>query len=483
MRLLLITLLLSLAATAAELADDLKARRARLMDQLGPRTMLLIQSAPERIYSLDVEHEYRQDSNFYYLTGLDQPESTLILMPGNKGRREVLFVKEKNPAREHWTGRVVTKDQATERTGIETVYTNNDLSRFLETILAGNPFSLDRFLPPSPDFDVFLKAVIDGEAKLAIAYDEASRIAAPVNYALGFANQLRDRFPGLVLRNVSPLIYALRRIKTPYERKVLEQSVLISSDAHLAGMRAARSGAYEYNVKAAIEQVYRDRGALGWGYPSITGSGPNATILHYSKSNRRMDAGDLILVDAAANYQYYTGDITRTYPVSGKFSDAQKDIYRIVLDAQTQAMQIAKAGTPRRDVHVKTEEVIKQGLLRLGLITDASGDQFRTWYTHGSVHYLGIDVHDVGDQNATLQPGVAFVIEPGIYIREDGLESLPKTKENQAMIEKVRPAFEKYRNIGIRIEDSFLLTEDGLKHLSSRVPRTIEEIEATLAKR
>ncbi|MBL8174026.1 MAG: M24 family metallopeptidase, partial [Bryobacterales bacterium] len=289
--------------------------------------------------------------------------------------------------------------------------------------------------------------------------------------------------PGLTVTNATRQVHALRQVKSAYEKRMLRWSAEVSSEAHLAGMRAAKPGAQEYAVKAAIEEVYRRRGALSPGYPSITGSGPNATILHYAKAGRRMDAGDLMLVDAAANTGYYTVDITRTYPVSGKFSEAQKELYRLVLEAQNEAMKVARAGAKPFDVHRKTEDVIKAGLLRLGLITDASGDQFRTWYTHGAVHYLGIDVHDVGDSNVPLADGHAFVIEPGIYVRPDALETLEKTEENVAFAAKVKGAFEKYKGIGIRIEDSFILNADGLEWLSKGVPRTVEEIEAFLAGR
>jgi Xaa-Pro aminopeptidase len=196
-----------------------------------------------------------------------------------------------------------------------------------------------------------------------------------------------------------------------------------------------------------------------------------------------MHTGDLILVDAAANYQYASGDITRTYPVNGTFSPLQRDIYAIVLQAQDEGMKVAKAGASLEDIHKKTVEVVKAGLLKLGLITDTSGDQYRMWYTHGASHYIGIDVHDVGDRRTPLAPGMAFVIEPGIYIRAAALEALPRTPENTALIEKIEPAVKKYSDIGVRIEDSFLLEENGLRRLSASVPRTIEEIESFLRKR
>jgi Xaa-Pro aminopeptidase len=248
-------------------------------------------------------------------------------------------------------------------------------------------------------------------------------------------------------------------------------------------MQAARPGAWEYEVEAAIEAVHRQRGAISQSYPSIVGSGPNATILHYTENTRQMRAGELLLVDAACAYEYMAGDLTRTYPVSGTFTPAQKDIYAIVLQAQEEAMAVVRAGTPLAEVHNKTVEVIKAGLLRIGLITETSGDQYRMWYTHGANHYLGIDVHDVGERTRALEPGMAFVIEPGIYIRQSALDALPRTTENLALIEKIQPAVKKYADIGIRIEDAFLLEESGLRRLTVSVPRTIEEVEAFLSKR
>ena len=196
-----------------------------------------------------------------------------------------------------------------------------------------------------------------------------------------------------------------------------------------------------------------------------------------------MQAGDLLLVDAAANYQYLSGDITRTYPVNGRFTAVQKEIYSIVLAAQDQGMKVAHAGSSLQDIHRKTVEVIKAGLLALGLITDTTGEQYRMWYTHGASHYIGIDVHDVGDRNRPLEPGMAFVIEPGIYIRQSVLDALPRTAENNSLIGKLQPAVRKYADIGVRVEDSFLLENGGLRRLSAAVPRTIEEIETFMRKK
>lgn len=456
-----------------EFQEDLKARRTRVMEKLLPDSMLILWSAPVRNYSHDVEYEYRQDSNLYYLTGIDQEETIVVLLPGNARRKEFLFVKEKNPVREHWQGHILSKQEATAQSGIETVLLSQEFEPFVHGVLSRSGFgSASR-----SECEAYFKALAEGRARIALLLEPHPGLKGPLTPQLEFANRVRERYFGFSIVDATPVLHELRQIKTSHERKILEKSLEITCEAHMVGMQAARPGAYEYEVEAAIEHVYKTKGALGWGYPSIVGSGPNATILHYSKSTRKMGAGDLLLVDAAANYEYLTGDVTRTYPVSGTFSPAQKDIYRIVLEAQEAGIRFVRAGVTLPEIHQKTVEVIKDGLFKLGLITDKSGDQYRLWYTHGACHFIGMDVHDVGRRERPLEPGMAFVIEPGIYIREGALENLPRTSENASLIEKVRPAYEKYKHIGVRIEDSFLLTESGLKQLSAKVPRSIEAIE------
>jgi Xaa-Pro aminopeptidase len=278
-----------------------------------------------------------------------------------------------------------------------------------------------------------------------------------------FANRMRARFNGFTTANVTTIFDELRTVKTPYERSVLVKSLEISSDAQMAGMRAARPGAYEYQVKASIEAVHRGRGAVSWSYPSIVGSGPNATILHYPDSDRQMQAGDLLVAPPAAT----VGRHSRTYPVSGTFSAA--DLYRLVR-RRRRRQDNREAGATLQDIHATTVEVIKDGLLKLGLIADAGGEQYRLWYTHGASHYIGIDVHDVGSRARALQPGMAFTIEPGIYIRQSVLDAMPRTPENIAFIERVQPAVRRYADIGVRIEDSYLVEETGLRNLSVAVP-------------
>ena len=474
----LAVLLSAAAASGSELSDDLTARRGRMMDRLGAEAMTVLFSAPVRNYSHDVSYEYRQDSNFYYLTGLTQSDSILVLMPGNATRREILFVSERNAEREHWNGRLLSVREASESTGIQTVMGRNQFEPFIAAMLSRRGFG------PVDDKEAsqFFEALGSGRARVGLVL-QAGGVNDPLTPPQDFARRIRERYVGFQAVDVTPILTDLRLIKTPYERRVLVKSLEISSDAQMAGMRAARPGGWEYEVEAAIEAVHRSRGAVSWSYPSIVASGPNATILHYNENNRQMQAGDLLLVDAAANYEYMSGDITRTYPVSGTFTQAQKDIYAIVLQAQEEAMTVARAGTRVSEVHDKTVEVIKAGLLKLGLITDASGDQYRMWYTHGANHYIGIDVHDVGERSRPLQPGMAFVIEPGIYIRQSALDALTMTAENRALVDKIQPAVKKYLDIGVRIEDAFVLEEDGLRRLTSTVPRTIEEVEAFMRRR
>lgn len=480
---ILIAVLIAVMAgpvSGQEFQNDLKARRARVMERLTPESMLILWSAPVKQYSGDVDYEFRQDSNLYYLTGLDQEETTLVLMPGNVERKEILFVKPRDPVREHWEGRLLSQNEATEESGIATVYLATEFEPFLAAIFSGRPYDASA---ASQEYARFTGALKQNRAALHIMLAPGPGVSGelPPNYQ--FVNKLRERFFGFTASDATPILNGLRQSKSPYEQKILEESGAISSEAHLAGMKAARPGAYEYEVEAAIEYVFKKNGAFDWGYPSIVGSGPNATTLHYSKSSRKMESGDLVLVDAAAYYKYMTVDITRTYPANGTFTTAQKDIYNLVLQAQAEGMKVARAGARLSDIHDKTVEIIKQGLLKLGLITDASGDQYRLWYTHGASHWIGMDVHDVGERNRPLAPGMAFVVEPGIYIRQSALDNLPDTRENAAFIAKVRPAVRKYLDIGVRIEDSFILTETGLKSLSAKVPRTVEEVEAFMKSR
>jgi Xaa-Pro aminopeptidase len=462
----------------AALRDDLKARRARLMATLSNGTLAVFWSAPTRVYSRDVDYEYRQDSDLLYLTGVAQPETILVLVPGSRTRKEFLFIRPLDARREHWEGHTLTADEARAQTGVDNVFLTTQFDDFIASMFDRRPFGL----PPGAarddeDHEAFFRALDEGSGRLALRLESTPRFDAPLSDEYLFANRARERLIGVSIVNVTRALHALRQVKTPYEQELLRRSVEISADAHVAGMKAARPERYEYEVEAAIEQVYLTNGAMSPGYPSIVGSGPNATTLHYSASSRQMREGDLLLVDAAANYRGQTGDITRTYPVGGRFTPPQREIYELVLAAQDAAMKAARIGNRTADIERASEAVIKEGLLKLGLITDTTGPQFRIWYTHGICHWIGMDVHDVGDYRRPLAPGMAFVIEPGLYIRRQALAQLPDTPENRAFREKVTPAVERYEGIGVRIEDSFLLTDTELERLSAKAPRTLKEIE------
>ena len=473
---LLVTALTVVPLRASDFSDDLAARRSRLMQRLGPDSMLVLLSAPARVYSNDVDYEYHQDPNLYYLTGITQEDTALVLMPGNGSRREILFIKDRNPEREHWTGRLLSREDAREKTGIATVLSIDALDSFLGDIFSRRPFgsTIDE-----KEAAAFFGALAEGRARVALAMDEAAP-GEPPTRTQSFLGKLRDRYVGYVPINATPLLSALRLVKTPYELRMLTTATNISVEAQLAGMHAAVPGAYEYQVKAAIEAVHRGRGAVSWAYPSIVGSGPNATILHYPEDDRQMLAGELLLVDAAANYGYEASDITRTYPVSGTFSPVQRDIYELVLHAQEEAIKVARPGATLASIHNRTVEVLKEGLLKLGLIADTSGQQYAMWYTHGTSHFIGLDVHDVGTRNERLVPGMTFTIEPGLYIRQSVLDQLPKTPANLELISKIQAAAAKYNNIGVRIEDSFVMEENGARSLSGALPRTIKDVEAVM---
>ncbi|MEQ1730710.1 MAG: aminopeptidase P family protein [Vicinamibacterales bacterium] len=476
------SLLLLLAASpvfASDFSDDLAARRQRLMQRFSADTMVVLLSAPARVYSNDVDYEYHQDSNLFYLTGITQEDTILVLMPGNATRREFLFIKDRNPEREHWTGRLLSREDGRERTGIATVLSSNSFDAFLAGILGQRGYGAT---VDDKEAAGFFTALSEGRARVAVAMDAAGPGLQPTR-TQAFVQQLRDRYVGYTAVDATPALKALRMLKTPYELTQLTKATDISAEAQMAGMRAAAPGVFEYQVKAAIEAVHRSRGAVSWAYPSIVGSGPNATILHYPEADRQMEAGDLLLVDAAANYGYQASDITRTYPVSGSFTAVQRDIYEIVLHAQEEAIAVAKPGATLTTIHNRTVEVLKEGMLKLGLITDATGQQFSMWYTHGTSHFIGLDVHDVGGRNDELKPGMTFTIEPGLYIRQSVLDNLPKTPANLELIAKIQGAVTKYNNIGIRIEDSFVMEANGVRNLSSAVPKRIAEVESFMRDR
>ena len=474
---------------ARQFVTDLAARRSNVMAALGSDTILVMWAAPPRVYSTDVNYEYRQDSNFLYLTGLNEEGGILVLVPGSRGRREFLFAPQGNARQELWTGHVPTMAELTTDTGITNIHlqkASEEFESFLQGLLTGKGYHQQQ--EASAEFGGISEALAAGRLRLAVldrlpAGADARRPAglAPGS-AAARAFDIQAQHAKLALFSAAEILTRLRQIKTPYEQQVLRRSVEISAEAHVEGMRVTRPGRWEYEVEAAIEHWYLKNGALSWGYPSIVGSGPNATTLHYLKSTRQMQNGDLLLVDAAANFQGLTGDITRTYPVNGRFSAEQRAIYDLVLRAQTAGVAAAKPGGRAAEINAAIRAVFSEGLEKLGLLVPVAGamsrnEQVSLWFPHGPVHGIGIDVHD---PLGVLDAGAAFVIEPGLYIRPDRLEGFPKTAENQVLLDKLRPAVARYQNIGVRIEDSYLMTASGLETLSNKAPRQIAELERTV---
>ncbi len=285
------------------------------------------------------------------------------------------------------------------------------------------------------------------------------------------------------MKDAAPIFAAARRVKSRRELDLLQHAVEITAEAFQRSYAVAVPGTWEYEIQAQFEFTFLRRNAH-WGYPCIVASGVNATTLHYQTNKDRMKAGDLLLMDDAAEFDGYSVDVTRTIPVSGKYTREQADIYRLVWDAQQAAFKAALPGHTvtggPESVQGAAMDVFRQGLFKLGLITDMKSDQqVRIWFNHGIGHGIGLNVHDPGGRE--LQPGMAVTVEPGIYIRPDALENLPKTPENEKFITAVRPSFEKYKGIGVRIEDDILITTGAPKVLSAAIPSRLEEVEAAIA--
>lgn len=440
---------------------DLAARRAKTASALGPSTMLVLWSAPPRVYSGDMDYEYRQESNLLYLSGIEQPDTIVVLRSdAPAAERASLFVRMADPFRELWEGHILTLDEVSSRSGVTAVTaekTTEGFDRFVDRIFA------------SPD----------RPSRLAVLASIDTPPTPDEQPHLAWARSIAQRYPDVKIVSAASVLSAQRQIKTEYEQQVLRRSAAISAEAHIAGMKAARPGRWEYEVEAAIEYRFHDAGALSPGYPSIVASGPNATTLHYEQSTRQMQAGDLLLVDAAGSYQGLTADITRTYPVNGRFSTDQRALYELVLEAQRAGIAAATPGASADDVTKAVRRALGAGLLRLGLVTDphaANGDsaQIDLWCPHGPIHGIGMDVHEPIDR---LVPGVAFVVEPGVYVRSDTFAHLSADPAQAALVRAIAPAVARFRDLGVRVEDSFLMTPAGPENLSAAAPRAVRDIE------
>jgi Xaa-Pro aminopeptidase len=437
------------------------ARRARLAAQMLPGAVAVLPTAPEVTRNGDSDYPYRHDSYFYYLTGFTEPESVLVLVAaaGDRPARSILFCREKNIEREIWDGYRYGPEAARTAFGMDEAWPISELDTRLPDILANAPA-----LYYATASSTALDAQVAGWIK-AVRARSRSGVTAPSSF-----------------HDLLPLLDEMRLIKDEDELAIMQRAGDISGDAHARAMRAARPGLHEYVLEAELLYAFRRKGAQFPAYTPIVASGPNACVLHYNVNDRLMQDGELVLIDAGCELDGYASDITRTFPVNGRFSPAQRTLYELVLAAQEAAFAAIAPGRPYSAFHEAALRVLVQGMLDLGLIPagqfanveDAIAAKAHVpFYMHGTGHWLGMDVHDVGayrdltladKPSRPLQAGMVLTVEPGIYVRPS--EGVP----------------EAYWHIGIRIEDDVVVTEDGCRILTSAAPKAIEEIEALVGK-
>ncbi|MBF2035438.1 MAG: aminopeptidase P N-terminal domain-containing protein [Leptolyngbyaceae cyanobacterium T60_A2020_046] len=427
-------------------------RRQALMAQI-PHGTAIFTSAPHAVMHNDVEHVFRQDSDFYYLTGFNEPDAVAVLAPHHGEHRFVLFLRPKDRDREIWSGRRVGVEAAKEQFGADVVFPIHELDEKLPEYLK----TADRLYYHLGRHDGFNQKVLRHWQRLIATY--AKRGTGPV-----------------AIEDAHLLLQGMRRVKTPEEIELMRKAVAVSVKAHNHAREVAQPGRYEYEVQAEMEHLFRLAGGTP-AYPSIVASGDNACILHYIENNRQMQAKDLLLIDAGCCCDYYNADITRTFPVDGRFTPEQRVLYELVLEAQLKAIAAVQPGQPFNAFHDAAVRTITEGLVELGLLagdvdTLIEEKKHRAFFMHGTGHFLGLDVHDTGIlRNADktwkpFEPGNVVTVEPGIYITPDY-----EPAEGQPAIDDC------WRGIGIRIEDDVLVTPEGNEVLTAGVPKEIAALE------
>jgi len=443
--------------TDAERQSELARRRAAVAAKMDENSVMILFSAEQKLYTNDVDYVFRQENNLYYLTNLKQAGATLVIRKSGGKVAETIYLPNRDPQNETWNGKMYSNADASNISGIKTIVDAEKKDTFLQTFRGKKDMAKNVYLLlPSSDFD--------NEGMREFRVEKA----------------FSKTIPGYNIINAQPIFADLRQIKSPYEIKLIQHAVDISTEAHMRSMATVGRLTMEYELQAEVEYTFRRRNADYWGYPSIVGCGANATTLHYEESSGPITQGSLLLMDVGAEYDHQSADVTRTFPVNGKFTKEQAEIYQIVYDAQEAAAKAAKPGATMGELSSAADKVIQDGLFRLGLIPDQHSPMFRVWYMHGLGHWIGMNVHDVGSSDE-LQPGMTYTNEPGIYIRADALDYLPDTPQNREFKAKVKPAFEKYKNIGVRIEDDMLITETGVEWMTKELPRSIADIEAFMA--
>ena len=431
---------------------EYKARREQLMAKIGTGTAVF-KSAPVAVMHNDVEYAFRQDSDFFYLTGFHEPEAVAVLAPHHEEHRFILFVQPKEPEKEVWTGYRAGVEAAKQKYGADEAYPITELDEKLPQYLE----KADRIYYHLGRDRFFNDIVIKHWQRLMAGYPK--RGTGPI-----------------AIESTNPVLHAMRQVKSAAELELMRKAADISVEAHNHAQNFAKPGRYEYEVQAEIEHIFRMRGGMGPAYPSIVASGANSCILHYIENNRQMQDSDLLLIDAGCAYGYYNGDITRTFPVGGKFTTEQKILYELVLTAQEKAIAQVQPGNPYNLFHDTAVRVLVEGLMDLRLLVGdieeiIKEEKYKPFYMHRTGHWLGLDVHDAGvykhgENWQVLQSGHVVTVEPGLYIGPD-----IKPFEGQPEIP------ERWRGIGIRIEDDILITAEGHEVLTAGVPKSVEEME------
>jgi len=425
-------------------------RRKQLMRMAGRDAIVIVPAAPERVRNNDAHYPYRQDSDFHYLSGFGEPDAVLALIPGRAQGETILFCRERDPERERWDGARAGTEGAVEEYGFDDAF-------------------------PIADIDDILPGMIEGRARVYYHFGRDPEFDLKL---IGWVNRVRAQVrqgavPPHEFVALSHLLHDLRLYKSRSELRVMRKSAKIAADAHVRAMRTTRPGMNEHEVEAELLHEFRRHGAVP-SYEPIVGGGANACVLHYRANNAPLRDGDLLLIDAGAEYQCYASDITRTFPVSGRFSTEQRALYDIVLAAQTAAIDEVRPGRPFDAYHEAAVRTITRGLIKIGLLEGSleknlRDHSYRAFYMHKTGHWLGLDVHDVGDYRIDgefrlLEPGMVVTVEPGIYIAPD-LKRVPA----------------RWRGIGIRIEDDVVVTRGEPMILTASVPRNADDIEALMA--
>lgn len=429
-------------------------RRDALAEKLGAGTAIF-RSAPMATMHSDVEYNFRQDSDFFYLTGFDEANAVAVLCPHHQEHHYVLFVQPKNPLLETWTGTRLGVDAAMETLGADAVYSIDDIDEHLPQYVSG----ADRIYYHLGGDRDFNERIIRLWQKLLAGYQRSGQ--AP-----------------LALEDPGPLLHPQRLVKSADELELVRTAVQIATEAHCTAMEMAKPGRYEYEIQAEVEHIFRKYGALGPAFPTIVASGSNACILHYTHNEHVIEAGNLLLVDAGCSYRYYNSDITRTFPVGQPMSYHQQALYELVLAAQKAAIAAVQPDAPCNAPHDCAVKTITQGLLDLGLLRGElealiEAEAYKPFFMHRTSHWLGLDVHDVGsykhdpDHWRSLQSGQILTIEPGIYIG-------PQIE----LAEEQEPVPEAWRGIGIRIEDDVLVRTAGHEVLTAGVPKEVLDIQS-----